>query len=206
MTESDHTTNQHALYWIKICEDFMQRLIAYALRLANGRSYDADDLVQETVLHALNCSKNPAEVKKPVGYLLRIMRNIWITRWRSENTANTESLDELQSAKALKNHPTVDPEVFRILENQEFAEAMRVFLRSLTPREMRLLKLYLKGYKCHEIAHILSEDVRLTRSDLNSVRTKVQQRIKRKGKQPGERHEKAVLTNTSSPQNYKRGT
>jgi DNA-directed RNA polymerase specialized sigma24 family protein len=148
------------------------------------------------MLRALNCSKDPAEVKKPVGYLLRIMRNIWISKWQDEHTANTESLDEYQDTKATKNHPIVDPVVFRILENQEFAEAMRVILISLNPREKSLLKLYLQGYKCDEIAKIMIEDVRVTRSDLSAVRTKVQQRIKRKNRLP----------RTSSPQNYRRGT
>jgi RNA polymerase sigma factor (sigma-70 family) len=180
MTEGAHSTNQVVLYWTRACEEFMQRLIAYALKLANGKSYDADDLVQETVLHALSCSKDPKEVKNPLGYLLRTMRNIWITKWHKEGTDSTDSLDELQQTKTLKNHPTVAPEVFRILENEELLKAMRVLLRNLAPREKSLLKLYLRGYKCDEIARFLEEDVRLTRSDLNAVRTKVQQRIKRK--------------------------
>jgi RNA polymerase sigma factor (sigma-70 family) len=184
MTEGDQPTNQHALYWTKACEDFLQRLIAYALRLANGRSCDADDLVQETRLHALSCSKDPREVKNPLGYLLRIMRNIWITKWHKEGTAHTESLDELQNTMTLKNHPTVAPEVFRILENEELVQAVRIMLGTLLPREKSLLKLYLEGYKCHEIARILEEDERLTRSDLNAVKTKVRQRIKRRNKQP----------------------
>lgn len=184
MTEGDHIINQHALYWTKACEDFMQRLIAFAMKLANGRSYDADDLVQETVLHALNCSKDPGEVKNHLGYLLRIMRNIWITTWHKEGTAIKESLDEPQDTKVLKNQPTVAPEVFRILRNEELAEAMRVILGTLAPREKSLLKLYLQGYKCKEIAEIVNEDVRLTRSDLNAVRTKVQQRIKKQLKHP----------------------
>lgn len=186
MTEGDHTINPHALYWTRACEAFMQRLIAYAMKLANGRSYDADDLVQETVLHALNCSKDPGEVANPLGYLLRIMRNIWITKWHKEGTANVESLDDLQNTKATKNHPSVAPDVFRILENQEFLEAIRIILRTLAPREKTLLKLYLKGYKSDEISEILQEDVRITQSDLNAARTKVQQRIRRKGKLPGE--------------------
>jgi len=190
MTEGDHTVNPHALYWTAACQEFMQRLIAYALRLANGRSYDAEDLVQATVCRALGCTKDPDEVKNPLGYLLRMMRNIWITKWHHEHTAEMESLDERQSAKALKNHPTVAPEVFRILENEAFREAMKVFLRSLAPREKSLLKLYLEGYKCDEIAAILKEDVRLTRSDLNAVRTKVQQRIKRQLKPHEEQREK----------------
>lgn len=184
MTKGDQPINQHTLYWTKACEDFMQRLIAYAMRLANGRSYDADDLVQETVLHALNCSKDPGEVRNPLGYLLRMMRNIWITSWRKDGTAVTESWDEIQNTKALKNQPTVAPEVFRILKNEELAKSMRGILGTLGPREKSLLKLYLEGYKCNEIAEILNEDVRLTRSDLNAVRTKVQQRIKKQLKHP----------------------
>jgi RNA polymerase sigma factor (sigma-70 family) len=182
--EGDRTNNQYALYWTKVCEDFMQRLIAYALRLANGRAYDAEDLVQETICRALVYSKNPEEIKNPLGYLLRIMRNIWITKWRKENTANMESLDTLQNTKTLKNHPTVAPEVFRILENEELAESLRVLPGPLTTREKLLLGLYLKGYNCKEMGQILNEDARVTRSDLNAVRSKVHQRIKRGNKRP----------------------
>lgn len=182
--EGDHTANPYDLYWTKVCEDFMQRLIAYALRLVNGRTYDADDLVQETICRALLYSKNPEEIKNPLGYLLRMMRNIWIKKWHKENTAHMESLETLQQTKALKNHPTVAPEVFRLLENEELAEALKILLRALTTRERRLLKLYLQGYSCKEMAQRLDEDVRLTRSDLNAVKTKVRLRIKRGNKQP----------------------
>ncbi len=179
MQEGDHKSNQHSLYWVEACEEFMQRLIAYALTLANGRSYDADDLVQETVCRALTYSENPENIKNTLGYLLRMMRNIWITKWRTENKANTESLDELQSKKALKNHPTVEPDVFRILENQEFTLKLETLPGPLTTREKELLGLYLKGHTCKEIADILNEDVRLTRYDLNAVKSKVRQRIKK---------------------------
>jgi RNA polymerase sigma factor (sigma-70 family) len=184
MTEGEHISNKHALYWAKACEDSMQRLRAYGLRLANGRSYDADDLVQETVYRTLTYSENPERIRNPLGYLLRTMYHIWITKWHTENTANTESLDELQSKKALKNHPIVEPDVFRILENKELARKFRALLGSLTTREKKLLELYLEGYKCKEIADKWNEDVRLVSVDLNAVKNKVYQRIKRGSKQP----------------------
>lgn len=59
---------------MRVCEEFMQRLTAYALRLANGRSYNADDLVQETVCRALLYAANPEKIHNPLGYLLRMMR------------------------------------------------------------------------------------------------------------------------------------
>ena len=184
MKEGEHTSNEHAPYWAKVCEEFLQRLIAYARKLANGRSYDADDLVQETVCRILMYPKNPAEVESPFGYLVTIMRNIWSTKWRAENTANTESLDELQSKKALKNHPTVEPDVFRILENEEFARKFNNLPGRWTTRERELLRLYLEGYNCKEIADMWNEDVRLVRSDLNAAKSKLHQRITRGYKKP----------------------
>lgn len=177
--EGDHANNQYALYWTQVCEDFMQRLIAYALRLVNGRTYDADDLVQETIYRALLYSRNPQDITNPLGYLLRMMRNIWVTKWRKENSANMDSLETLQNTKSWKNHPTVAPEVLRHLENEQLAKLLRILLKPLNAREKRLLVLYLKGYNCKEMAQILTEDVRLTRSDLNAVKSKVHQRIKR---------------------------
>jgi DNA-binding CsgD family transcriptional regulator len=95
-----------------------------------------------------------------------------------------DSLDDLQSQKALKNHPTVEPDVLRILENDELKAELRANQGPLTPREKQLLELHLEGYKCDEIADRLNEDVRLIRADLNAVRNKVHQRIKRRSKPP----------------------
>lgn len=185
MVEANHINNDHALYWASACERLMRNLKDYALGLANGRSYDADDLVQETVCRALIYSRNPAEIKNPLGYLLRSMRHVWISKWRKENRARTESLDELQSKMAVKNHPTVEPEVFRILENQELALKLRSLPGKLTDREKELIELYFfRGYSRKEMAAILAEDLRVTSYDLNRVINKVHQRVKRVSNQP----------------------
>src|SRR5436853_4690399 len=102
MPENDdvNSRNQHRTFWERICEEFSGRLTAYALRLANGRRCDAEDLVQETVSRILTYPKNPEETESPFSYLLTIMRNTWTTKWRKEGIANTVSLDELLSKEA----------------------------------------------------------------------------------------------------------
>lgn len=175
--DSHHSRNQHRPYWEAICEDTYQRLIVGARRLANGKHSDAEDYVQETVCRVLLYSPNPAEIGNPLSYLFGVMRNIWIDKWKKEHTANVESLDELLSAG---KHPMIEPDIFRILENEEHQDAIQAKQEDLTPREKTLLRLHLDGYKAKEIAEKLHEDVRLTRSDLNGVKAKMRYRLKQK--------------------------
>ena len=126
---------------MQVCEEFMQRLRAYALRLVNGRTYDADDLVQETIYRALLYSTDPSKVRNPLAYLFAIMRRRWSTKWRQENSANMDSLETLHNTKAWKNQPTVAPDALRILENEDLLKALRILLKHLNARERRLLRL-----------------------------------------------------------------
>jgi RNA polymerase sigma factor (sigma-70 family) len=169
---------QHRAFWAKACEEFMPRLTAHALRLENGRVYDAEDLVQATACRALTYVTNPEEIRNPCGYLLSIMRRIWFDKWRNSDAANMTSLDELQSADALKSHPSVEPNVLEILENRELVQKLTGRQGSLEPREKLLLQFYLEGYKAKEIAEKLNEDVRVVKDDLNRVKSKVRSRLR----------------------------
>lgn len=182
MSENVNSRKQHRPFWEKACQEFMPRLIACALRLANGRIYDSEDLVQGTVLRALMYAKDPQETRSPFGYLLSIMRSLWITKWHKEDTAKTDSLDELLSKEAQQHQhssaePAVESDILQILENDELRAEIRAKQGPLTPRETLLLALYLEGYKCKEIADKLNEDVGRVRSDLNAMRTKVRNRL-----------------------------
>jgi RNA polymerase sigma factor (sigma-70 family) len=176
MTDDDDgkRRNQYGPFWAKTIEDSNERLMSFARRLSNGRVYDAEDLTQETACRALTYSRNPEEIRNPLSYLLRMMRNIWIDKWAKENTANVESLDDLLSTG---RHPIVEPVAQRLLENEELQHDMSVKQGPLDSREKLLLELYLKGFKCKEIADKLNENVRLTRSDLNAVKAKVRYRL-----------------------------
>jgi RNA polymerase sigma factor (sigma-70 family) len=178
MTDDDHGGHRarHGPFWVTALEDASERLMSYARRLANGRTYDAEDLFQETACRALIYARDPGGVRNPAYYLLRMMRNIWIDKWARENSANVESLDGLLNSA---RHPKVEPVAQRVLETQELQEEMYAGQGQLTAREQLLLKLHLKGYKSKDIAARLQEDVRVTRTDLNAVKAKVRYRLKK---------------------------
>jgi RNA polymerase sigma factor (sigma-70 family) len=178
--DSDEKRNRYRPYLEKSYKDFSKQLFSRARRLANGRLPDAEDLMQETFCRALIYPGNPEEISNPLGYLLCVMRNAWRDKWRKENTAVTDSLDgPVNSDRARATEPAIESDIQRILENKELMAQMEVKRGQLTSREELLLKLHLEGFKCKEIATRLNEDVRLTRSDLNAVRTKVRYRIRK---------------------------
>jgi DNA-directed RNA polymerase specialized sigma24 family protein len=118
--------------------------------------------------------KNPEEIKNPLGYLLRTIHNVWTDKWSKEKAANTESLDVfLENARP----PAVEPEILSILEIEELQKQLTVSQGPLTSREKNLLKFYMEGYKCKDIATMLDEDVRLTRVDLNALKAKIRYRL-----------------------------
>jgi RNA polymerase sigma factor (sigma-70 family) len=183
MTEANHSDlREHQDFWIAICEKYVLIMIAYARKLVNGREYDAEDLVQETKYRALAASKDPATIKKtPLAYLKGIMRNAWIDKWKSENSANMESI-EYPPGSAKQKQIAVEPIFAQLLECTEAKEKMLPQMGPLTPREATLLKLYLLKKKCGEIADIMGEDVRIIQTDLNRIRNKVNYRLKSKKK------------------------
>lgn len=168
--------------------DFYERLTSYACRLANGKSYDAVDLVQETVFRVLFYSPNPKKIRSPLGYLLTIMRHVWTDKWGRERTSATESFEQLQERMSLAK-AAMEPDVLRILENEDLLKQMSEKRGPLTPREELLLTKHLEGYNCAEIAHMLGEDKRVTRSDLNAVRMKVRHRLQPRDAGPRRRAE-----------------
>lgn len=179
---SDESGNRDRNFWEECYESFKKPLLACALKLVNGRTCDADDLVQETIYRAIRYSTNPEGINNPLGYLLRIMRNSWFTKLRKERSTTMVSLDELLSQEDEERRtkivePAVDPVAQRILEHEELKAQFSAMRGPLKEREDLLLGLYLEGYNCEEIAERLGEDVRLIRSDLNAVRTKVRTRI-----------------------------
>jgi DNA-directed RNA polymerase specialized sigma24 family protein len=176
--------------WEDIYENCKTSLRYNALKLTKGRTYDAEELLQETFYRALRYCTNPEELRKPLAYLLRIMHNIWNTKQGKREDAITLSLDELLSQEDEERRvkfvePSVDPVAERILEHKELWEEFKVVRGPLKERETFLIERHLQGYACDEIADEIGEDVRLTTSDLNAVRTKVRARIQSASEKQG---------------------
>lgn len=178
MAESDHEYDHHA-YLIKAYDEHRKSLQDRGRRLCNGRHHDAEDLVQETFCRALIYPMNPEEIRNPRGYLLCVMRNLWVTKWKREKGALTESLDVILSNSARqKEHPTVEPEVLRIAKNKELLEQLKQLQGALSGDEKRLLAARLKGQTLEDIAAAADEDEFRTRARWYKLKAKLSRLVK----------------------------
>lgn len=178
--DHDHDDDHHA-YLRKAYGEHKKSLNDRARRLSNGRFHDAEDLVQETFYRALIYPMNPEEIRNPRGYLLRVMRNTWISKWKRERTARTESLDAILDNPAL--HPTVEPDVLRIAENNELLEQLSELRGALTHEEKSLLDARLGGQTLEEIAATLNVDEFRTRACWYKLKAKLSRLIKSRNAQ-----------------------
>jgi RNA polymerase sigma-70 factor (ECF subfamily) len=76
----------------------MPRMRARARSLVRSRE-DAEDLVQDTLVYVLRRPRVVAN-EDPTGYLLRAIRNMWISQHRRRRLEWPESLDERHEALA----------------------------------------------------------------------------------------------------------
>jgi len=145
-------------------------------------TFDAEDLVQDTVYRVLCHPRDPGMVKNPSAYLKAMMRNAWIDRRRKESRVSLESIEVLSDKRMLDNCQ-VTPCVHQSLEAAELRREVKHRQGRLSSREKELLDLYLEGNKCKDIAQILGEDVKLTRSELNAIKTKMRYRLRVTGRE-----------------------
>jgi RNA polymerase sigma factor (sigma-70 family) len=142
--------------------------------LTKGNAAEAEEISSEAFLRVIQYAKYPEAITNLLAYLYVTARRIFILKRRRENLHNMERLDDLVGAG---REPKVEFDVHSLLETKEYEAAFKVKRGPLTSREKVLLKLHLEGYACDEIAALLNEDERLTRSDLNKVRSKVRYRL-----------------------------
>lgn len=175
----DNDRDDHHAYLNKAYDEHKKSLDARARRLSNGRLHDAEDLVQETFCRALIYPMNPEEIRNPRGYLLSVMRNVWITKWTKEQQARMESLDAILSDPARqKEHPAVESEVPRIAKNNEMLEELKNIQAALSHDEKDLLAARLAGQTLEEIAVSLNEDECRTRYRWYKLNAKLKRLIK----------------------------
>ncbi len=168
-------TQHGQAFWTEAYETHFERLYAYALhRLTNGNQGEAEELAGEAFLRAMKYVKEPEAVKNLLAYLFVTARRILILKRRRENSQNMQSLESLVEAG---REPKVEFDVHSFLETEEYVAAYKLKRGPLPRREETLITLHLEGYTCSEIAAILQEDERVTRSDLNRVRAKVHYRL-----------------------------
>lgn len=181
MADDNHDNDRdddHA-YLKKAYDEHKKSLYDRARRLSNGRLHDAEDLVQETFCRALTYPMNPHEIRNPRGYLLSVMRNVWITRWKKEQQDRMESLDAILNDPARqKEHPIVESEVPRIAKNAELLQRLKNIQAALSRDDKDLLAARLDGQTLEEIAASLNEDKFRTRARWYKLKAKLNRLIK----------------------------
>lgn len=143
-----------------IAEPHRPDLWAYCRHLT-GSAWDAEDLVQETMLKAFAALPQVWQPLNARGYLFRIASNCWIDQLRRERGA---VLDDLTDHEQL---PSPDsPE--RALE---ISEAMERLVRLLPPRQRVILLLCeTLGFRAREVAAMLGTTEAAVKSVLHRAR------------------------------------
>jgi RNA polymerase sigma factor (sigma-70 family) len=178
LVTTNHEHDYHA-YLIKAYDDHMKSLQGRARRLCNGRHHEAEDLVQETFLRTLIYPMNPEEIRNPRGYLLRVMHNLWVTKWGKEKRALTESLDAIIDNPARqKETPTVEPEIDRMAKNEDLLYQLKELQGALSGDERRLLAARLEGQTLEEIAEEANEDELRTKYRWHKLTAKLSRLIR----------------------------
>lgn len=181
MADDNHDSDRddHHVYLDKAYEQHQKSLFNRARRLCNGRHHDAQDLVQETVCRALIYPMNPDKVRNPRGYLLSVMRNVWITKWKKERQALMESFDAiLGDPTRQKELPAVESDTPRIAKNAELLEQLKDIQAALSQDDKELLTARLEGQTLEEIAAAKNEDLFRTRARWYKLQAKLKRLIK----------------------------
>lgn len=126
-------------------------LLSFALRLTLNRD-EARDLVQDTTLKALNNEEKYVENTNIKGWMLTIMRNIFINNYRRNVRENTvvDNTDDLYHINLAQDSASVDS------TEGSFAAGEISSIIARFPAEYREpFSLHVAGYKYEEIAEKL---------------------------------------------------
>lgn len=171
-----------AASWGEALAELRPRLLRAARALIRTDDYDAEDLLQETVLRAIRYRPDLDEVNNPFYYLLGVMRNAWKDNLKSLRAAKekTESLDRLIDEGW---QAPVEPDAPREVEMEEARRELYKFLfRGMSPEEVHVLRLhYFDNYTTEEIAENMKQNVNVTRHKLNLMRAKIRYRLRKAG-------------------------
>lgn len=156
------TSTATATFWEQAYTDNFAALCARASwQLTKGNVDDAEDTVSEAFARAMRYAVQPEVIANPVSYMWTIVKRVWTTKVTGAGEAEVDSLDALstdaiESQRAIR----VEPEVFRVLEQEETRRQLKLKLGPITLQEQQLVDFRLKGYSWSEVAEELGEDVK----------------------------------------------
>ena len=152
--------------YIDFFAPFRPQLFIYCRRLTSD-VWDAEDLVQETMLHGFGVLSRVNSVSNPRGYLVRIATNLWIDIVRRRSTAGRmldTALTDLEREPAGETDP------------REVRDAATRLMQALAPQERAALVLKeVFDMSLNEIADALATSVGAVKAALHRGRTRVEE-------------------------------
>lgn len=148
-------------------------LFSFALRLTMNQD-DAQDLVQDTTLKALNNEEKYAENTNLKGWMMTIMRNIFINNYRKEVRQATviDATEDLYHLNLSQDSGLETPE--GAFAANEISSILAKF-----PADYReSFSMHVAGYKYEEIAERLSMPIGTVKSRIFFTRQKLRSILK----------------------------
>lgn len=143
----------------------------FALMLTSNKD-DANDLVQETTLKALNNAQKYTNNLNFKGWVLTIMRNTFINNYRKVVRNQTIINEKEKSISMFHDYDT------NLIEENIGAQEIKAAINAL-PNDLRItFSMHIAGYKYHEIADELKLPIGTVKSRIHFARQKLQQQLR----------------------------
>ncbi len=174
----------------KVYEDTVLPHLVFLRARALGmtrNNEEAEDLVQETLLKALRYFHQYRTGTNPRAWLARILKNTFISAWRSRGGSNQRVMTALEDAPDLTAPETPSDPVspFQALRLREQATAVETVFRGVPERYRDTLRLHFAGFSYKEIAERLGVPMGTVMSRLHRARRHAMRLLRESGEALG---------------------
>lgn len=148
-------------------------LLSFALKLTTNKE-EAHDLVQDTCLRALDNEEKYVDKANFKGWIMTIMRNIFINNYRKDVRANTiaDSTDDLYYLNLTQESGLESP------DNAYGANEITSILAGFPADFRKPFSLHVAGYKYEEIAQVLKMPLGTVKSRIYFTRKRLREILK----------------------------
>jgi len=149
-----------------------KNMYSFAMMLTSNR-YDAEDLLQDTTLKVLDNKEKYVDNVNFKGWVLTIMRNIFINNYRRElrNQIIIDQTGELYKLNVSENSIWENPEEFITIKEIKF------IINSLSDDLKAPFSMFLDGYKYNEISDKLALPLGTVKSRIFFARRELQRNL-----------------------------
>ncbi len=148
-------------------------LLSFALKLTMNRE-EAEDLVQDTTLKALNNEDKYVANANFKGWMLTIMRNIFINKYRKNTRENTvsDSLEDCYHLNISQDSGIGTPETCYAIQE------IYSILSGFAPDFRKPFSMHVAGYKYEEISDKLNMPLGTVKSRIFFTRKRLREILK----------------------------